>query len=181
MIGGLTILGVFHTAIALVAVACGFVALARDKEISPGNRLGQAYLLLTLVTALTGFGIFRHGGFGPAHAVGVLTVVALVVGGVAARSHLFGRASHCVQAISFSATMLFHMIPAITETSTRLPPGAPLVASQDAPILLVANLALLILFLVGATLQARRLRRSSGTMHARPASRTSVAAAPAPR
>jgi uncharacterized membrane protein len=168
MIGGLTILGVFHTAIALVAVVCGFIALARDKEISPHNRLGQAYLLLTLVTALTAFGIFQHGGFGPPHVVAVLTLVALAVGIVAARSHVFGRASRYVQTISYSATVLFHMIPAITETSTRLPPGAPLVPSQDAPVLLIANLALLILFLAGATLQVQWLRRSLRAMTAGP-------------
>jgi uncharacterized membrane protein len=177
---GLTNLGVFHTAIALVAVVCGFIALARDKEISPRNRLGQVYLVLTLVAAVTALGIFQHGGFGPPHVVALLTLVALAVGTVAATSRLFGRGSHYVQAISYSATVLFHMIPAVTESSTRLPPGAPLVASQDAPVLLAANLALLVVFLIGATLQARWLRRSlpptsvgptSGTPRVAPARR----------
>jgi hypothetical protein len=53
------------------------------------------------------------------------------------------------------------MIPAVTESSTRLPPGAPLVASQDAPVLQVVYLVLRAAFLVGVTLQARWLRRSS--------------------
>ena len=155
---GLTTLGVFHTAIALVAVVCGFIALARDKEISPTNRLGQVYLISTLVTAVTALGIFQHGGFGPPHVLAVLTLVALAVGTVAASSQLFGRAARYVQAISYSSTMLFHMIPAVAESSTRLPPGAPLVASADAPVLRVIDLALLVAFLVGATLQGRRIR-----------------------
>ncbi len=157
---GLTTLGVFHTAIALVAVVCGFIALARDKEISAGNRLGRAYLVLTAVTAVTALGIFQHGGFGPPHVLAIVTLVALVVGTVAARSAVFGRASRYVRAISYSSTILFHMIPAITESSTRLPRGAPLVASQDAPVLQVANLILLVAFLIGAGLQVRWLRRS---------------------
>ena len=167
---GLTTLGVFHTAIALVAVVCGFIALARDKEISPNNRLGQVYLVLTLVTALTALGIFQHGGFGPPHVLALLTLVALAVGTVAATSPLFGRASRYVQAISYSATVLFHMIPAVTESSTRLPPGAPLVASQDAPVLQAVNLALIVVFLVGATLQVRWLRRSLPATSAGPTS-----------
>jgi uncharacterized membrane protein len=164
---GLTTLGVFHTAIALVAVVCGFVALARDKEISPKNRFGQIYLISTLVTAVTALGIFQHGGFGPPHVLAVLTLVALAVGTVAASSQRFGRPSRYVRAICYSSTMLFHMIPAVTESATRLPPGAPLVASQDAPILQGINLALLVAFLVGVTLQVRWLR---GPMHPQPTS-----------
>lgn len=157
---GLTTLGVFHTAIALVAVVCGFIALIRDKEISPKNRLGQVYLVLTLITAVTALGIFQHGGFGPPHALAVLTLVTLGVGTVAAGSRVFGRASRYVQVISYSTTVLFHMIPAVAESATRLPAGAPLVGSLDAPVLQGINLALLVAFLVGATLQARWLRRS---------------------
>jgi len=38
---GLTTLGVFHTAISLVAVVCGIWAFARYQKISLNNRLGQ--------------------------------------------------------------------------------------------------------------------------------------------
>ena len=55
---GLTTLGVIHTAISLIAVAAGFIALIRDKEISPRNRVGQVYVIMTVLTCLTGFGIF---------------------------------------------------------------------------------------------------------------------------
>lgn len=158
---GLTAFGAFHTAIGLVAVACGFIALARDKQISSETRLGQVYLVTTLVTAVTALGIFRHGGFGPPHVLALLTILALGIGTVAGRSPRFGRASRYVQTISYSSTILFHMIPAVTESSTRLPPGAPLVASQDAPVLQVVSLVLLAAFLVGVTLQVRWLRQET--------------------
>jgi uncharacterized membrane protein len=158
---GLTSLGVFHTAISLVAVVCGFWALARDKEISPWNRLGQTYLVTTLISAATGLGIFQHGGFEPPHVLSVLTIVALAIGTVAAGSRLFGSASRYVQIVSYSSTVFFHMIPGVTETSTRLPPSAPLVASPDAPVLQVVYLALLVVFLIGSTLQIRWLRAAS--------------------
>jgi len=70
---GLTAFGVFHTAIGVIALIYGFIALVRDKEISPSNRRGQIYLVTTLITAVTALGIFRHGGFGPPHALAVLT------------------------------------------------------------------------------------------------------------
>jgi hypothetical protein len=63
-----------------------------------------------------------------------------------------------VETVGYSATFFFHMIPGITETSTRLPLGAPLVANADAPALQVATAALFVVFLIGATLQVLRLR-----------------------
>lgn len=155
---GLTSLGVFHTLIGLIAVAAGLVALIRDKEISPRNSLGKIYLVTTVVTCVTAFGIFQHGGFGKGHALAILTLLTLVVAAIAGYTRLFGRASRYVETVSYSATFLFHWIPAITETSTRLPPGAPLASSPEAVGLQAATGVLVTLFLIGATLQVRRLR-----------------------
>src|SRR5471032_1222902 len=50
MIYGLTSLGAVHTAISLVAVAAGIVALVRYGEISPRNLTGQVYVVTTVLT-----------------------------------------------------------------------------------------------------------------------------------
>jgi hypothetical protein len=156
---GLTSLGVVHTAISLVAVIAGLILLLRDGRIAPGIPLGQLYIWTTVLTCVTGFGIFQHGGFGKPHALGIITLVVLAVAAVAGRSSVFGAASRYVETLSYSATFLFHLIPAITETSTRLPLGAPLLANADAPQLAVATAGLVVLFLAGATWQVLRLRR----------------------
>ena len=122
---GLTPLGTFHTAISLIAVAAGIIAFVRDKEISPRNLLGKIYVITTVISYLTAFGIFQHGGFGKGHVLGSITLVVLGIAGVAGTTRLFGRASRYVETVSYSATFLFHMIPAISETSTRLPAGWP--------------------------------------------------------
>ena len=155
---GLTPLGTFHTAISLIAVVAGFIALVRDKQISSKNLLGKIYVITTVITCLTGFGIFQHGGFGKPHALGIITLVVLGVAWAAGSTALFGRASPYVETVSYSATFLFHMIPGITETTTRLPLGAPLLPNADAPALQAATGALFIVFLIGATLQVRTLR-----------------------
>ena len=155
---GLTSLGTFHTAISLIAVAAGLIAFVRDKEISPRNWVGKIYVITTLITVVTGFGIFQHGGFGKPHALGILTLVVLAIAAVAGSSNLFGRASRYVQSVSYSATFFFHMIPGITEPPTRLPLGAPLLPNADAPALQAATAVLLVAFLIGATLQVRHLR-----------------------
>lgn len=155
---GLTSLGVVHTAISLVAVAAGAIALIRDKEISPRATVGRVYIATTILTCLTGFGIFQHGGFGKPHVLGILTLVVLALAYAAGRYQLFGSASRYVETVSYSLTFFFHMIPGVTESATRLPPGAPLAANPDVPGLQMVVGALFALFLIGATLQVRRKR-----------------------
>jgi uncharacterized membrane protein len=159
---GLTTLGLIHTAISVVALIAGAAALVRDKAITSRNGLGQVYLWTTVVTCLTGFGIFEHGGFGKPHALGVLTLLVLGVAAVAERTGLFGRAAAYVATLSYSLSFFFHFIPGVTETFTRLPAGAPLFSSPEDPALQKVIGVIFLLFLVGATLQVRRLRAARG-------------------
>jgi uncharacterized membrane protein len=156
--GGLSTLGVIHTAISLVALVCGFILVFRDKVISARARFGRTYLIATLLTALTALGIFRHGGFGPPHALAILTLIALGVGLAASTTEAFGRASRYVEAVCYSATFLFHLVPGFTETLTRLPAGAPIASSDQAPILQAIDSVLLVLFLAWLGWQVARLR-----------------------
>jgi uncharacterized membrane protein len=155
---GLTTLGLIHTAISLVALAAGAAALVRDKEISSRNGLGQVFLWATIVTCLTGFGIFEHSGFGKPHALGVLTLLVLGAAAVAERTGLFGRAAAYVATLGYSLTYFLHFIPGVTETFTRLPSGRPLFSSPEDPALQPVIGAIFLLFLVGVTLQMFRLR-----------------------
>lgn len=155
---GLTTLGLIHTAISVVALAAGAAALVRDKEITSRNGLGQVYLWTTVVTCLTGFGIFRYGTFGAPHALGVLTLLTLGVAAIAERTALFGRAGVYLATLSYSLSYFFHFIPGITETFTRLPARQPVFASPEDPALQPVVGVVFLLFLVGATLQVLRLR-----------------------
>jgi uncharacterized membrane protein len=155
---GLTPLGVVHTAISLVALAAGFIALVRDKEIAPTTTLGKVYLWTTVLTCLTGFGIFQHGGFGKPHMLGVLTLLVLAATALAMRTAWFGKASKYVVTIGYSVTFFFHLIPGATETFTRLPAGSPVFSSPDDPALQKVVGGFFVLLVVGCVLQARRLR-----------------------
>ena len=152
MIYGLTYLGVIHTLISLVAVAAALIAFVRHKNIDPASTLGKVYIWTTVLTCLTGFGIYQHGGFGKPNALGVITLVVLALA--------WRIKSPKVAIVSYSLTFLFHMIPAVTETTTRLPLGAPLLANAEAPELKAITGVLFLLFLIGVTLQLRRLKAS---------------------
>ena len=154
---GLSTLGLIHTAISLVALVTGFILIVRDRTISPSARFGPTYLLATVLTAATALGIFRHGGFGPPHALAILTLAAVAAGWAASYMRIFGRAAPYVEAVCYSATYLFHLVPGFTETLTRLPAGAPIAASDQAPILQAIDATLLALFLLWVIWQVWRL------------------------
>ena len=155
----MTSLGWFHTAMGIIALVSGGFTLAVFKEISLQTRSGQIYLATTLITAGTALAIFQRGEFGPGHALAVLTLMALATGTVAATTKLFGKWSRYMKALSYSATLLFHCVPAVTDGLMRLPVGAPIVTSFEDPILQACYLVLLVLFLLGISLQMRWIYR----------------------
>ncbi|MGH7305848.1 MAG: hypothetical protein ACRELZ_21395 [Candidatus Rokuibacteriota bacterium] len=153
----LTALGVLHTIVSLVAVAAAIAALVREHGVSPTSRIGRVYIWSLVATCVTGLPIFRRGAIGPPHILGVLTLATLAVAAIARKTGLFGRASAYVETISYSVTLLFLGISTVTETLTRVPPSAPLVAGPEAAIFQPLYLGLLVLFLIGVTVQIRRL------------------------
>ena len=156
----ITAFGWFHTVVGILALLTGFYTLLRFKVIRFGQPTGRAYLLLTLVAAASALGIYKHGGFGVAHFLAVLTILAVLVGAVAEKTKLFGKLSRYLQAASYSATLLFHMIPAITDGLMRLPADAPIVTEIDDPLLQGFYLAFLVTYVVGLSLQFVWLRKN---------------------
>lgn len=158
----LSTLGIIHTAISLVALGAGIRSLVRYKEITPATAAGLLYIAMTVLTCLTGFFIFAHGGFGKPHALGIITLAVLAIGLAARFTTIMGRAGPAVEVVAYSLTLFFHTIPGMTETATRLPVGAPLLDSPDSPVLVVATGVLFLVFIAGAAFQVRRLRSAAG-------------------
>ncbi|MBF6024321.1 hypothetical protein [Lysobacter niastensis] len=172
---GITPFGMVHTVISLVAVAAGVAALVRYGEIGSRTFSGRVYLVMTVLTCLTGFFIFRHGGFGKPHALGILTLMVLAIAWCAEHWNWFGRASAYVSVVGYSLTLFFHMIPAITETATRVPVGQPWASGPEAPVVQTGVAIAFLVFLMGAVLQVRRIilarRRAGSAGPVRPAVR----------
>lgn len=157
----MTTLGWFHTAMGIIALSSGGYTLAKFKEISLRSWSGQIYLATTLITACTALAIYQRGEFGPGHVLAVLTLMVLVEGAIAEKTKIFGKISRYVQAISYSATLLFHSVPAVTDGLLRLPVGDPILKSLEDPVLPMCYIALLIIYLVGVSLQLRWISRQS--------------------
>ena len=76
----MTLLGWFHTVLGIVAVLSGFYTLYKYKVISAEESSGRLYIWVTLLVAGSALGIYNQGGFGVAHILAVLTLMALAEG-----------------------------------------------------------------------------------------------------
>lgn len=161
---GLTSLGLVHTAIAMVSLVAGYAMVIAKGRISVRMPLAKVYIWGTALTSLTGFGIFQHGGFNIAHALGILTLLVLGLAVAAGHLRLFGNYAAYVETLGFSATLFFHMVPGITETFTRFPREAPLFSGPEDPSLQTLMAAVFLVFVLGGLVQVRQLRRGGAAL-----------------
>jgi uncharacterized membrane protein len=157
----ITWFGWIHTGLGIIALLSGFYTLVKYKVISLNTNSGKTYLFTTFLTAVSALAIFKHGGFGVAHALAVLTLLALLAGGIAEKTQLLGKLGSYAQALCYSATLLFHMVPAITDGLMRLPVHDPIVKNIEDPMLKGFYLAFLVAYLLGFIAQTMWLRKSN--------------------
>ncbi len=153
----MTALGWFHTVMGMLAIGTAVFTLRRHHFISSANVSGRVYLLITLIVAGSALMIYNQGGFGVGHLLAVMTLGALGAGVLLERHPLAGAYSIYLQTAAYSATLLFHMVPAITDFLRRLPVGDPFAASLDAPLVRGFHLAFLAMFALGLLWQWRAL------------------------
>lgn len=156
----ITVFGWFHTIIGIVALLSGVYSLIKFRIIRFADTTGKLYLICTFLAAASALGLYNATGeFNKAHILAILTLGALAMGRLAEATQLFRQLSPYIQATSYTATFLFHMIPAITDGLSRLPVGDPVVKSVEDPLLKQFYLAFLIAYLVVLTGQLVWLRK----------------------
>jgi hypothetical protein len=156
----LSVLGIIHTAISILALFAGLYALFIDGKIDPGNRRGWIYALLTFVTCVSGLPIMRFGHPTPGHYLAIIILVLLPMGIYAKR--FFGKLGKYIQVFAMSTTLFLSFIPAIVESLTRLPISQPLATGPADPLVQKGQLVLLVIYIVGVIYQFYKLRKSKG-------------------
>jgi hypothetical protein len=153
----LSILGIIHTAISIIAILVAFFALFNDGKIDPANGRGKLYTWLTAITCITGLPIMRFGHPTPGHYLAVIILILLTIGIYARR--IFGKAGAYVQLIVMSTTLFLSCIPAVVESLTRLPMEHPLASGPNDPLVQRVQLILVIVFIIGVIYQVIKLRK----------------------
>ena len=146
----------------VIAIHKAAYTLYQHRIIRVGDKVGRAYLLSTFVVAGSALAIYNQGGFGVAYILAVITLTALLAGYLLETLAPFGKWSVYLQTGVYTATVLFHMIPLITDFLRRLPVRNPLVDSMDALLVQSFHLAFLAAFVMGVLAQWMWLTRARG-------------------
>ena len=152
----LSVLGIIHTAISVLALFAAFYALFKEGKINPLSGPGKLYVLLTVITCLTALPIMKTGHFTAAHGVAVIILVLLPVGVYAGR--ILKKNGDYLQVIAMSTTMVLSCIPAVVETLTRLPISHPIANGPADPFLTMCLNVLFALYLTGLVYQIVKIR-----------------------
>lgn len=156
----MTLLGWFHTVMGVLAMALAIMTLVRDRVFAFTSAIGRPYLWVTVVVAGSALGIYNQGSFNIAHILALLTLAAVLGGYLMERFQPVGAFSRYLQMLAYSATLLFHVIPAITDFLRRLPVGDPIIDSFEDPLLLQSYQVALVLWLCLLGAQSVWLRRN---------------------
>lgn len=156
---GLSNLGIFHTAIGVVAIIAALVAFVKYGKIDVGQLTGRVYFYCTLVTSLTALGISKHGGFNAGHVFSLLIIVLILVAYyLHARKKGHNKARY-FENFLLSFSFFLSMLPTVNETFTRIPVGHPLAKDISDPVIGRTLIVILLLFVTGAVYQIIKQRK----------------------
>ena len=155
----ITLLGWLHTFLGISAISIGVYEIFKNKHFSIDSNTSQVYFWLTFFTAVTALNIYNQGGFGIAHILAVLALIALFVGWMTETFDLAGKYTAHLFTLSFSSTFLFHLFPAIADSLRRLPLNNPIADSLTDPVIIQSYIILMLCFLALLTYQFVQINR----------------------
>jgi len=154
----LSILGIIHTAISILAILVALYSLLRDGIINPQNGNGKLYVFLTVFTCITGLPIMRFGHPTAGHNLAVIILIVLPIAIYAPSMKFLGKSGAYIQIFLMSLTLFFSFIPAIVETLTRVPISRPIANGPNDPLVQTGLLTLVGFFVVGVVYQLIKFR-----------------------
>jgi hypothetical protein len=161
MLPQLSALGWFHTLGSLPAVPIGLILLLMHGRIDPATRWGKAYLAFMFIGAVSAIFVIKTP---PGAAVAALSLISLTVGATVGFIKPLARYRWSIETIALSVSYFTLLLPSVTETLTRLPAGDPVASGVEDPLVVGFQLTLLVLLILGVTLQLlSRRRRLSAT------------------
>jgi hypothetical protein len=156
---GLSNLGIFHTAIGIIALAAAVISFAKFGKINLAKRSGKLYFYGTLITSLTALGISKHRDFNPGH---VFSLLIIILVGIAYYLHYKKKEKNKARYFEnflLSFSFFLSLVPTVNETLTRIPVGQPFAKDITDPVIGRTLGIFLILFIVGSILQFRKQKK----------------------
>lgn len=157
MFSVLTTFTKIHVVISLIAILAGFVVVF---GLVTGRRLNgwtALFLVMTLLTSVTGF-FFTFHGFTAAIAVGIVSVVVLALCIFARYVMMLTGAWRLIYVLTAMLALYLNFFVLIAQLFQKVPALKALAPTQAEPPFLVAQLSALVIFVVLTILAAIRFR-----------------------
>lgn len=146
---------VLHVIISLVAIAAGFIVLFGLLGSQRMESLTATFLITTILTNLTGFA-FPFQRFLPSHAVGAISMVALLVACIALYQYRLAGSWRWIYVVSAVAALWFNVFVLIAQSFQKIAVLQPLAPTQSEPPFQIVQAIVLVAFIVLGWLAVRR-------------------------
>jgi hypothetical protein len=161
---GLTVLTYTHVAISLVAIASGFVVLSGLLAVKRRPGWSVLFLATTAATSVTGF-LFPVEKFLPSHAVGIVSLLLFPVPLIARyRKDLVGR-WRAIYVITAMSLLYFNVFVLVAQAFQKIPPLLELAPTGSEPAFGIAQLVVLVFFIVATIVAILRFRKEHVLRH----------------
>jgi len=148
-----------HVLISLVGIGSGFVVifgLLNAKRLESWTVL---FLVTTVLTSLTGF-LFPNEHVTPGIVIGVLSLIVLAVAILARYGMHMGGAWRWIYVVTAALALYLNTFVLVVQSFGKAPALKALAPTQSEPPFLIAQLAVLALFIVLTVLSVKRFRES---------------------
>jgi hypothetical protein len=145
----------FHVALSLIGLLSGVIVLFGMLN---GRRLPRwtaLFLVTTIATSATGF-LFHSTSFGPPHVVGVISLVVLAAAVAALYIYHLSGAWRSVYIATAVLALYLNAFVGVVQAFQKIPVLHALAPLGSEPPFLVAQLVVLILFVLAAVLSLKR-------------------------
>jgi hypothetical protein len=145
----------FHVLLSSIGIVSGLVVLCGLLVGRPLGGWTALFLVTTILTSITGFPLSPF-GFDPARAVGVISLVLLALAVAALYVFRLAGAWRWVYVGSAIAALYLNVFVGIAQAFQKVPFLQPLAPTQSEPPFLVAQIAVLVIFVALGILAAIR-------------------------
>lgn len=150
---GLSVLGIFHTIIGVVAIISALISFVRFGKVNLNHITGKLYFYFTIITSVTALGISKHGGFNAGHALSLVILILISIAFYLHSKKEGNNKARYFENFLMSFSFLLSMLPTVNETLTRVPVGHPLAKDINDPLIGKTLLVIFILFIAGSVYQ----------------------------
>ena len=143
-----------HVILSLVGIVSGLIVVFGMLSANKLDGLAALFLATTVLTSVTGF-FFPVSGFMPSHAIGILSLVFLAAAILAFYVYHLAGSWRWIYAVGAVVALYLNVFVGIVQAFQKVSFLKPLAPTQSEPPFLVAQIAVMAIFLVLGILAVR--------------------------